>query len=181
MKLITTKIEGVFLIKNFFAEDNRGSFTKIFNRDQFIDNGLNVDWQENYYSVSAKDTIRGMHFQLPPHDHEKLVSVSHGSILDVVLDLRPDSKSFGEFVTAELNATNRDSLYIPKGCAHGFLSLEDNTITNYQVATCYNASADSGVNYNSFGFDWPVKDPIVSDRDCSLIAFNEMKNIEWRS
>uniref|UniRef100_UPI0035632619 dTDP-4-dehydrorhamnose 3,5-epimerase family protein n=1 Tax=Ilyobacter sp. TaxID=3100343 RepID=UPI0035632619 len=116
MKLIKTELKGVFIIETFHAEDERGSFTKTYNKKFFKENKLCSKFKESYYSVSKKDVIRGMHFQLPPHDHEKLVYVIKGKIIDVILDLRKKSETYGKYISIELSEENRHSIYIPKGC-----------------------------------------------------------------
>jgi len=165
MKLQSTDLDGVYVIDNFNAADDRGLFVKTFNKNTFKKNNLNFEIRESYYSVSNKNVIRGMHFQLPPYDHEKLVYVTKGSILDVVLDLRKNSKTYKQHISINLSENNKKSIFIPKGLAHGFKSLEDDTITVYNVTTEYNPSADMGINFNSFGFNWKLQAPILSERD----------------
>ena len=177
MKIERTEIEGVYIIDNFNAADDRGLFVKTFNSNSFKENNLDFKIRESYYSVSKKDVIRGMHFQLPPHGHEKLVYVPKGSILDVVVDLRKKSKTYKKFISVTLSDKNKKSIFIPKGLAHGFKSLEDNTITVYNVATEYNNEMDSGVKYDSFGFDWEVDKPILSLRDCSFNLLKDFNQI----
>ena len=177
MELIETKISDLFLIKNFQAKDNRGRFLKFFHNKFFKDNNLNCNFKESYYSVSKNEVIRGMHFQLPPYDHDKLVFVANGSVTDVVLDLRKKSNTFGRFVSFELNSKNSLSAYIPKGCAHGFLSKKDNTIMVYNLTTVYNQKYDSGIKFDSFEFNWGNKEFIISEKDSNLIDFEEfLKN-----
>ncbi len=172
MKLINTKLEGVYIIENLNFCDHRGSFTKTY-LSEFIDD---FKIKESYYSVNNKDVIRGMHFQLPPHDHEKLVYVPKGSIVDVVLDLRAKSNTYKHFIEIELNSLNKRSVFIPKGLAHGFKSLEDNTITVYNVSTQYNPLSDSGVNFNSFGYNWKINNPTISERDKNLTLLKNFKS-----
>jgi dTDP-4-dehydrorhamnose 3,5-epimerase len=115
-----------------------------------------------------------MHFQLPPNDHEKLIYVSEGKILDVILDIRKFSPTYGKFVFVELHQFG-SSIFIPKGCAHGFLSISKTATVTYNVTSVYNSESDSGILWNSFGFDWGVNYPIMSERDqsfVSLIDFN---------
>lgn len=175
MKMITTEIEGVYIIENFHAKDNRGSFTKTFHRNFFKDNNLCFEFCESYFSINNKNVIRGMHFQLPPHDHAKLVYVPKGKILDVILDIRKNSSTYGKAISVELSGENNRSIYIPKGCAHGFKSLEDDTITVYNVSTIYNNESDFGILYNSFDYKWDISNPILSERDSSFIRFEEFK------
>ncbi|SDC07804.1 MULTISPECIES: dTDP-4-dehydrorhamnose 3,5-epimerase [unclassified Candidatus Frackibacter] len=173
MELIKTKLQGVYIIQNPVFSDNRGVFSKIYHEDIFEKNGLCTDFKESYYSVSKKNVIRGMHFQLPPYDHEKLVYVPKGEVLDVVLDLRTNSDTFGDYIAIELSATNKKSIYIPKGLAHGFKSLKDNTITVYNVSTVYSSDYDTGISWNSFGMDWGLEEPIVSKRDQEFISLDK--------
>ena len=177
MKIEKTKIEGVYIITNFNAKDDRGLFVKTFNKNTFNKNNLDFDIRESYYSVSNKNVIRGMHFQLPPYDHEKLVYVVLGEIIDVVVDLRKNSSTYKEHISVKLSAENKKSIFIPKGLAHGFKSLKDNTITVYNVATEYNNTADEGISFHSFGFDWEVEKPILSVRDSSFNTLNEFNEI----
>ena len=168
MKINSTKLEGVFIIDNFNATDERGSFIKTFNSNTFKENGLVFEIRESYYSVSNKNVIRGMHFQLPPNDHEKLVYVTKGSIIDVVLDLRKNSKTYKQHISINLSKDNNKSIFIPRGLAHGFKSLECGTITVYNVSSGYNSESDNGVKFDSFGFDWKVNNFIMSVRDKSF-------------
>ncbi len=176
MNIEKTELEGVYIINNFNASDDRGLFVKTFNKDLFTNKDLEFSIRESYFSVSKKNVIRGMHFQLPPHDHEKLVYVPKGSIIDVVLDLRKNSKSFKKFLSIELSAENRKSIFIPKGLAHGFMSLKEDTITVYNVGTEYDSKSDFGIKYDSFGFDWEVENPIISNRDLQFDAVNEFNS-----
>ena len=173
MKIERTEIEGVFIIDNFNAKDDRGLFVKSFNKNTFKDNNLDFEIRESYYSVSNKNVIRGMHFQLPPNDHEKLVYVPKGSIIDVVIDLRKESKTFKQFISVELSDENKRSIFIPKGLAHGFKSLNNDTITVYNVSTEYDEKSDQGITYNSFGYNWNVKDPLLSERDKTFLSLND--------
>ena len=177
MKIKATKIEGVFVIENFNASDIRGEFIKTFHKKNFEDLNLHMDIRESYFSVSHKDVIRGMHFQTPPHDHNKLVYVVKGEILDVVLDLRKNSNTFKKYITIKLSDENKTSIYIPKGIAHGFMSLIDNTITVYNVTTEYEANSDSGIHINSFGFQWDVDEPIISLRDSGFVTLDDFESI----
>jgi dTDP-4-dehydrorhamnose 3,5-epimerase len=172
MTVESTLLEGVYIINNFNAPDNRGLFVKTFNKSVFQELNLDFEIRESYFSVSKKEVIRGMHFQLPPLDHDKLVYVPYGSILDVVLDLRKESPTYKCHISVELSADNKKSIFIPKGLAHGFKSLEDNTITVYNVSSEYNPSADTGINYQSFGFNWEEEEPIISKRDLLFQNFD---------
>jgi len=167
LEKIELDIKGLYLLKNSWHSDNRGGFVKIYNRSAFENTSISIDIKELYYSYSQKDVIRGMHFQLPPFEVSKLVSVIRGSILDVVIDLRKNSPTYKMVESVEIRE-NRNSLLVPKGCAHGFRSLEDDTIVFYQQSDLYSKEHDSGILWDSFGFDWQLDKPILSDRDLSL-------------
>ena len=175
MEKITTGFDGLFLLKAVHMNDNRGSFRKLFNADFFRENQLETDLKEIYYSVSRKNVIRGMHFQAPPADHAKIVYVSYGSIKDVVVDLRQESPAYGHYYSVELDADGGYYLYIPKGFAHGFASLEEGTIVNYVQTSVYAPREDSGIRYDSFGFDWEISEPVVSERDRAFPGLNSFK------
>lgn len=176
MQITATKIAGVFEIELPRFEDLRGSFIKSFHLPSLEAQGLHFDLKESYFSFSKKNVIRGMHFQLPPHDHEKIVFCPQGKILDVIVDIRKDSATFGQHVALELSRENHKAVYIPKGCAHGFLSLENDAMTYYLVSSAYHPDSDTGILYNSFGKDWTVKNPIVSERDLSFTALEEFQS-----
>jgi dTDP-4-dehydrorhamnose 3,5-epimerase len=165
MKLIPTFIDGCFQIDAVRTQDERGTFVKTFNSVRFSELGLPTEWSEEYYSSSLKGVIRGMHFQTPPHDHEKLVYCIHGQVLDVALDLRTSSKTCGHHLAIILDSAHGNGLLIPKGMAHGFLALSDNALMAYKVTTVYSSDNDTGIRWNSFGFDWKIERPIMSDRD----------------
>lgn len=173
MEILKTKLEGVYIIKNKIFQDERGKFIKTYHEEEFKKLGLCTDFKESYFSVSNKNVIRGMHFQLPPMDHEKLVYVAKGKVKDIIVDLRSNSKTKGEYIEVELSEENGYSIYIPKGLAHGFKSLEDNTTMIYNVATVYSQECDSGIKYDSFGYDWNIENPILSNRDKNFESLEE--------
>lgn len=175
MKIHPTKLAGVFIIENDNFHDERGSFVKVFHEDIFTSYGLESSFKESFYSVSKKDVIRGMHFHLPPKDHTKLVYVTHGALIDVVLDIRENSKTYGEYVTTKLTSDNNTMVYIPTGFAHGFLSLENDTCMTYLQTGVYSKEHDAGIEVNSFGFDWGIKKPILSLRDTTFPTLKEFK------
>jgi len=156
--------------------DARGSFVKTFNDTLFHSLGIQFTLKESYFSVSAKDVIRGMHFQLPPHQHAKIVYCPFGAILDVALDLRKQSATYGQYFAQILSAENHKAFYIPEGFAHGFKSLSHHAQTHYLVSSEYDAASDAGIAYHSFGFEWDCADPILSERDKNFIAFQDFKS-----
>jgi dTDP-4-dehydrorhamnose 3,5-epimerase len=173
MRIQDTPIPPVRLIDHPFANDRRGSFTKPFNTSSLLSLGISFAPRECFYSVSTKNVIRGMHFHSPPYDHDKIVFCTEGRILDVTLDLRRSQPTYGHYVAYELSPASHQALFIPKGFAHGFLALSDPATTFYLVSGEYKADADSGILYNSFGFEWPTVSPILSDRDLGLVSFNK--------
>lgn len=167
MELIPTTLEGCYQVRPFFAKDERGTFVKTFHSGLFTALGLPTEWREEYYSSSRKGVIRGMHFQTPPHDHDKLVYCMQGQVLDVVVDLRKGAPTFGKYFSVELDATYGGGLIIPRGMAHGFLALTEDVLMAYKVTSVYAPENDSGIRWDTFGFDWGVDRPIVSTRDRS--------------
>lgn len=176
MKLVHTDFEGLMLLQTTPFDDRRGRFLKVFHEEWLAINGSDLHLREVYYSISGRDVIRGMHFQSPPHHHLKIVYVPHGRVLDVVLDIRGQSPTYGRFHTCELSAENALALIIPPGFAHGFHSLEDGTNVTYLQTSAYCSSHDHGVRYDSFGFIWNVQNPILSDRDLGFPRFSEFQS-----
>jgi dTDP-4-dehydrorhamnose 3,5-epimerase/CDP-3, 6-dideoxy-D-glycero-D-glycero-4-hexulose-5-epimerase len=123
-----------------------------------------MDMREELYSSSHRNVLRGMHFQLPPHAHDKLVYCTHGAVLDVLLDLRRGA-GYGRFAAIELSAQNAHMLFIPKGIAHGFVALCDHSIMQYKTSTVHVPASDCGIRWDSFGYDWGLDQPVVSVRD----------------
>lgn len=169
-------LAGAYRITLPHSTDLRGNFTKTFHKPTFEAAGLPFELRESYFSFSAKNVIRGMHFQLPPYDHSKIVFCPSGAILDVIIDLRVDSTTYGAYYSALLSDENHVAMYIPEGFAHGFKSLTDNAITYYLVSTEYNREADTGILWSSFGFNWEVDEPIISARDQSFVSFTDFKS-----
>jgi dTDP-4-dehydrorhamnose 3,5-epimerase len=171
-----TILDGVYILDNFFSEDDRGVFVKNFNNQNFLENNIDFEIRESYYSISHKDVIRGMHFQLPPYDHQKLVYVLQGAIIDVVLDIRKNSKTYKKFISVELSQKNRKSIFIPRGLAHGFKSLENDTIVGYHVGSEYKSNCDTGIKFDSFGYNWRIEKPIISSRDFNFIGLKSFNS-----
>lgn len=172
LRLVETTISGLKILEPRVFEDSRGKFIKTFNDDFFKEHGLDIQIKENYYSISHKDVLRGMHFQTPPYDHIKLVYVPYGKIIDVVLDIRKNSPTYGESFEIELSCENAKILIIPKGLAHGFKSLEDNTNVTYMQTSGYAPESDAGIKFDSFGYEWSLTDPKMSERDMDFEGFD---------
>ncbi|MFD1256130.1 dTDP-4-dehydrorhamnose 3,5-epimerase [Mucilaginibacter terrae] len=172
MNITKTDFEDLYLINYNSFTDLRGEFVKTIHDAAFESSQLDFKFHESFYSISHKNVIRGMHFQSFPNDHCKLVYLVKGAILDVVIDLRSGSSSFGQFYSVELNEHTRQGLYIGKGFAHGFLSLTDDSLVEYHTTTAQSKDSENGIKWNSFGFDWGITDPIISERDNNLSVFD---------
>lgn len=171
-----TSINGVFEIDLFNLQDHRGTFVKTFHASTLQQYGLHGNFLESFYSVNNKGVIRGMHFQLPPFAHHKIVYCTSGKLIDVIVDLRKNSKTYGKYVTVELSGSNFKAVYLPIGVAHGFAVLQNNTCMVYLTSTEHKPSHDSGILFNSFGYNWPFKNAIHSDRDLTFKPLNEFES-----
>lgn len=171
MQITELNISGCYLIESTVFTDERGEFIKTHHQDIFKQFGLEVPSAEEYYSRSKKNVIRGMHFQHHPDDHDKLVYCPEGKVLDVFLDLREHSNTYGQFMSFILNSHNRRSLFLAKGIAHGFLSMQDNSLIVCKTSTVHSPTLDSGIRWDSFGFEWPIANPIISEKDNKLKSF----------
>ena len=170
MKFLPSSLPGVWVIQPPVFQDQRGGFVKTFHIEAFRDAGINFAPREEFFSVSRRGVVRGMHFQLPPAAVDKLVYCPVGRVLDVVLDLRKESATCGQTFSRELSAENREMLFIPVGFAHGFLALADDTLMVYQQSGVHSPGHDAGIRWNSVGFDWPVTNPLLSARDQAFPA-----------
>ena len=169
-----TAIPGAFLISLNRSEDERGFFARTFCRSEFAEHGLNPDLEQCSISFNKqKGTLRGMHFQKSPYEETKVVRCTMGALFDVIIDLRPDSPTVKQWLSFELNAENRSMLYIPRGLAHGFLTLEDNTEVLYQMSDRYVPESAAGVRWNdrAFGIQWPDTPQVISVKDREYADF----------
>jgi dTDP-4-dehydrorhamnose 3,5-epimerase len=164
-ELKPTRLAGCFELQPKVFDDARGRFVKVFHTQAFKAHGLQSTFDEEYYSISNNNVVRGMHFQLPPMDHVKVVYCVQGAVLDVVTDLRVGSPTYGRTDVIELSSAKANSIYIPKGMAHGFCSLCDNSIMVYKASSVYSPELDTGILWNSLGVEWPTTQAIVSERD----------------
>ena len=174
MRLRPLKLKGAYEIEFNRIADERGYFMRSYDHDVFADNGLPTEWMQESTSFNRlKNTVRGLHFQLPPYVESKMVRVSRGAILDVMVDLRKESSTFGEWYSAELSSENNKALYIPAGFAHGFRTLVDSSMIEYKIDVPYHADSADGIRWNdeTLGIGWGVQDPIISERDGSLQLF----------
>jgi len=180
MNLIKTTIDGLVVLKPTIFKDNRGYFMESYNQKNINKLLGNVNFVQDNESESSLGVLRGLHFQKPPYAQAKLVRCLKGSVLDVVLDLRKDSKTYGIFETILLTEENKKQLFIPKGFAHGFVVLSETAIFSYKVDNYYNPDSESGVLWNdlALNIDWKInkKEIIVSEKDKSLPTFNNIIN-----
>lgn len=154
MIFVETRLSGAYLLKPERREDERGYFARTFCKKEFLEHGLNPAFVQSSVSFNhKKGTFRGMHFQGPPYEEEKLVSCVQGAILDYIVDLRPDSPTFKDYIRVELSQANGFALYVPKSFAHGFLTLQDNSMVSYQMSEYHHAEAAHGFRWDDPAFD----------------------------
>jgi len=178
MKISKTFIEDLLIIEPQLFNDNRGFFHESYNKKN-LDKNINIVFVQDNESKSIKGVIRGLHFQIPPFEQTKLVRCVSGNILDVAVDLRKNSKTYGKFFSIELSFENNKQLFIPKGFAHGFQVLSNEAIVNYKVDEYYNPDSDLGIIWNDrhLSIDWNLDlKPILSSKDLKLISFKELKS-----
>lgn len=174
MKFNPAAIVGAYLVEIEPQPDERGFFARSWCREEFLRHGLNASLAQCSLSYNRKrGTLRGMHYQADPHPEAKLVRCTAGAIYDVMLDLRPDSGTFGRWQAFELNAVNRHTVYVPEGVAHGFQTLADDSEVFYQMSESYHPECARGIRWDDpeFAIDWPLPDPVVSERDGSFPHF----------
>lgn len=174
MELKETNIPGCYELFPRIFKDGRGSLTKTFHHNTFSDLGLAVNFSEEYYSVSAKGVLRGLHFQNPPHEHIKCVTCLSGRLFDVVVDFRKSSPTYGEYFVTELSSEKGNMVYLPAGCAHGFYALTDQAIFLNKTTSVFSAESDAGIRWDSCGIPWPDKNPILSEKDQNLPEFQKI-------
>ncbi len=170
MEITKTDIEGLLILQPKIWKDVRGYFFESFREDIFKKLNLDVNFVQDNQSLSQRGTIRGLHFQKAPNEQGKLVRVLQGKVLDVALDIRKNSATYGKYFAIELSAENQTQFFIPAGFAHGFSTLEDNTIFCYKCTNYYDKASEGGVLYNdpALGIDWKVEGLFVSDKDKEL-------------
>lgn len=181
MKVEQTILKDCFIIYDTVIEDQRGYFFESFNQQKFqAQTGLNISFVQDNQSKSTKGVLRGMHYQLGEHAQAKLVRVIEGAVLDIAVDIRPHSPSFGKSFALELTATNKKQLFVPRGFAHGFVVLSDTATFFYKCDNFYNKASEGGFIYNdtTLNLDWqlPSSEIILSDKDKVLPSFNEVKH-----
>jgi len=175
MEFKRCEIEGLVIIEPTVFKDDRGYFYEAYNAIDFQNNGIPDVFVQDNESLSQKNVLRGLHFQKPPYGQAKLIRVIQGKVLDVAVDLRKNSTTYGKHFTLELSAENKKMFYIPAGFAHGFLTLEDDTIFSYKCSNLYNKDAEDSLSWDDkdLNIDWNVDNPILSEKDKRAQNFNE--------
>ena len=178
MKITNTNIEGLVIIEPKVFVDDRGYFFESWNSQSFKDNDINENFVQDNQSLSSKGILRGLHFQNPPYAQSKLVRVIKGSVLDVAVDIRLNSPTYGHHFSVVLSEQNFKSFFIPKGFAHGFITLEDNTIFAYKCSDAYNKGYEGSLAWDDsdLNIDWQISSPIVSSKDRNSQMFKDFKS-----
>lgn len=175
MEIVKTPIEGLLVIKPDVFADNRGYFFETYNEEKFRQLGLRTDFVQDNESCSSKGVVRGLHFQAPPFAQAKLIRVVRGSVLDFALDIRRGSPTYGRYFSVKLDDKEKNMFFIPEGFAHGFLTLEDDTVFSYKCTALYNKQSERGLLWNDkkLNIDWTIAEPILSDKDKLWGKFDE--------
>jgi dTDP-4-dehydrorhamnose 3,5-epimerase len=177
VRFLPTPLEGAYLVEAEPQSDARGFFARTFCGDEFAEQGLSPAVAQCSISFNTRaNTLRGMHFQAAPHEEEKLIRCTAGAIFDVLVDIRPESPSYGKWFGAELSAANRRALFAPKGTAHGFLTLADETEILYMISVPFAAGFGRGFRWDdpAVGIEWPARPAVVSERDATYPALAEL-------
>jgi dTDP-4-dehydrorhamnose 3,5-epimerase len=179
MKVISRELNGLVLFEPRVFSDNRGAFFETYKNSVFNEEiGREINFVQDNHSISHQGVIRGLHFQRPPFAQAKLVRVVRGKAIDVVVDIRKESATYGEHAAFELSEDNKRLLWVPEGFAHGFEALEANTIFLYKCTSEYNADSEGGLMYNdkALGIKWQTTEPGLSQKDLEYPAFDEFKS-----
>ena len=178
MEIIKTPIECLLVIKPKIFGDERGYFFESWSEESFAKNGLDLDFVQDNQSLSSKGVLRGLHFQNPPFEQGKLVRVIKGAVLDVVVDIRKGSATYGKHFSIELNEENKTILWIPPGFAHGFVTLKDDTIFTYKCTGVYNSDFEEALLWSDadLNIDWGALEPFVSEKDLVAGSFKHFKS-----
>lgn len=169
-----TKLKGAYIIEVQKLVDERGFFGRSWCKKEFEAHGLNSNVvQANVSYSKTKGTLRGMHYQVAPYSETKTIRCMAGAIYDVIVDLRPDSATFKQWIGVELTQENGHMLYVPEGFAHGFITLKDHTSVNYMVTAYYTPGAEAGIRYDdpAINIEWPITPTVVSDKDKAIPPF----------
>lgn len=167
MEIIETKIPDLYIVKPMVFEDHRGYFFESYNKEKFLQKGIDQNFVQDNESKSMKGVLRGLHFQKPPYAQGKLVRVMKGAVLDVAVDIRKNSPTYGQWASIELTESNKWMYWVPPGFAHGFVTLEDNTVFFYKCTNVYNKESEGSILWNDpdLQINWGISDPLLSDKD----------------
>jgi dTDP-4-dehydrorhamnose 3,5-epimerase len=178
MEATETLIKGLLIIQPKIFQDARGYFYEPYNKKLFTELGVCEEFVQDNQSLSQKGVVRGLHFQKPPHAQAKLIRVIQGAVWDVVVDIRKNSPTYGEYFALELNEKNKTILYIPQGFAHGFMTLEDNTLFVYKCSDFYNKSSEDSVLWNdpNINIPWNISNPVLSEKDKNGSLLKDFKS-----
>ncbi len=178
MKFIETPIQGLWIIEPRIFEDERGFFMETYHQEKFREHGITAPFVQQNHSHSKRGVIRGLHYQTPPFEQGKLVSVTHGEAFDVAVDIRPSSPTFGKWFGITLSSENHRLFYIPPGFAHGFCAISDAVDFFYSCTNIYSPAHESGIAWDdpAIGIKWPTISPIVSLKDIKLPSLNCINN-----
>ncbi|MBT4340276.1 MAG: dTDP-4-dehydrorhamnose 3,5-epimerase [Bacteroidetes bacterium] len=179
MEIIKTEIEGLLIIKPKVFEDERGYFYESYNEQAYQENGIAMNFVQDNQSKSKRGVLRGLHFQNPPFAQGKLIRVLSGCVFDVAVDIRKDSETYGQWHSVILSEDNKLQYWIPPGFAHGFLTLENDTILSYKCTELYNKEAEGSIRWNDpdLKISWSYYDPILSDKDKDATLFKDFVSL----
>lgn len=175
MEILETGIADLLIVKPMVYEDHRGYFFESYNKEKFLQKGIDQNFVQDNESKSMKNVLRGLHFQAPPFAQGKLVRVMKGAVLDVAVDIRKNSPTYGKWASIVLSESNKWMYWVPPGFAHGFVTLEDHTVFFYKCTNVYNKSSEGSIRWNDpdLGIDWGLAEPVLSDKDREAPLFRD--------
>ena len=178
MNIIETTLPGLLIIDPTVFGDDRGYFFESYNQKAFHAAGIDPHFLQDNESKSAKGVLRGLHFQEPPYDQGKLVRVVSGAVMDVSVDIRKESPGYGKWAAFELSEQNKRMLWIPPGFAHGFVTLEDDTVFIYKCTNLYNKGSENSIIWNDpdLNIDWGIENPVISEKDMQAPFFKDLNS-----
>lgn len=179
MNFIPAPLDGLVIVEPSVFTDDRGYFFESFNQKEFAKNGINLEFVQDNQSYSNKGVLRGLHFQVAPYEQGKFIRVARGAVLDITVDVRKNSKTFGKHFAVELNDRNHKMLWVPPGFAHGFVTLENHTVFIYKCSAFYHQPSERGIRYDDpdLNIPWMEKSPRLSDKDLKLMSWKEYVNL----
>jgi dTDP-4-dehydrorhamnose 3,5-epimerase len=175
MEILETGISDLLIVKPLVFEDHRGYFFESYNKEKFLQQGIDQNFVQDNESKSMKNVLRGLHFQAPPFAQGKLVRVMKGAVLDVAVDIRKNSPTYGKWASIVLSESNKWMYWVPPGFAHGFVTLEDHTVFFYKCTNVYNKASEGSIRWNDpdLAIDWGLVEPVLSDKDREAPLFRD--------